>query len=74
MANAQTKATKKYQAKMGIIRKSFTTHQTTADQFKKACEIAGVSQNAAVNEFMKELMLNIYQKKNSMGSRLFLLY
>ena len=56
MANAQTRATKKYQAKMGIIRKSFTTHQTTADQFKKACEIAGVSQNAAVNEFMKEFI------------------
>ena len=56
MANAQTKATKKYQAKMGIIRKSFATHQTTADQFKKACEIAGVSQNAAVNEFMKEFI------------------
>lgn len=41
---------------MGIIRKSFTTHQTTADQFKKACELAGVSQNAAVNEFMKEFI------------------
>lgn len=56
MANAQTKATKKYQAKMGLIRKSFTTHQTTANQFKKACEIAGVSQNAALDGFMKEFI------------------
>ncbi len=40
MANAQTRATKKYQAKMGIIRKSFTTHQTTADQFKKASKVS----------------------------------
>ena len=56
MANAQTKATKKYQAKMGIIRKSFATHQAISDQFKKACEVAGVSQNEAFNNFMEEFV------------------
>lgn len=56
MANAQTRATKKYQEKMGIIRKSFATHQSTSDQFKKACEVAGVSQNEALNNFMKEFI------------------
>ena len=73
MANAQTRATKKYQAKMGIIRKSFTTHQAIYDQFKKACEIAGVSQNAAEMNSWKNLLLNIYQKKKPTTSRLFLL-
>lgn len=56
MANAQTEATKKYKAKKGIISKSFVTNRETADQFKKACEAAGVSQSAAINAFMKEFI------------------
>ncbi len=56
MANAQTKGTKTYQAKIGSIRERFHTHQAISDQFKKACEVAGISQNEAFNNFMEEFV------------------
>ncbi len=56
MANAQTEATKKYKAKKGIISKSFMTNRETADRFKKACDVVGISQAAAINAFMNEFI------------------
>lgn len=50
--NTQTKATDKYQKKIGLISKSFKIKQQTADAFKAACEAAGVGQGAKITELM----------------------
>lgn len=54
--NTQTRATDKYQKKMGIISKSFKMKREIADEFAAACDRAGVSQAATVTAFMKRFI------------------
>ena len=56
MANAQTIATKKDQAKMGIIKKSYTIKKELADEFKEVCDSLGVGQAATISELMKKFI------------------
>lgn len=53
MANKQTKATKKYQEKVGLIAKSYKIRKDLAEEFKQACERYGVSQAAQITELMQ---------------------
>lgn len=46
---AQTKASAKYQAKVGYITKGFKMKKELADEFALACEKAGVSQSSGHN-------------------------
>ena len=55
-AKAQTKATDKYQKKIGLIAKSYKIKRTLADDFAKACEKVGVSQAAKISELMQEFI------------------
>lgn len=52
--NAQTRATAKYQEKIGLIVKSFKIKKDLADNFKKACEASGESQAEVITRFMLE--------------------
>lgn len=56
MANAQTIATKKWQDKNGITRKTFMTRTDLAAEFKSACERTGISQSSVLNQAMKEFI------------------
>ena len=52
--NPQTLATEKYHKKVGLISKSFKIKKELADEFRRACEEAGVSQASKISEFMRE--------------------
>ena len=56
MTKAQTKATDKWQKKVGIISKSFKLKKELTDEFKEACEKAGVSQAAQISKMMREFI------------------
>ena len=56
MPKAQTKATDKWQKKVGIISKSFKLKKDLTDEFKEACEKAGVSQAAQISKMMREFI------------------
>ena len=63
MPKANTKATAKYQAKVGLVAKTYKLKADIADAFKAACELSGESQAAALMRFMVE-----YAEKNGSGS------
>ena len=56
MPKAQTKATDKWQKKVRIISKSFKLKKELTDEFKEACEKAGVSQAAQISKMMREFI------------------
>ncbi len=56
MPKAQTRATDKWQKKVGIISKSFKLKKELTDEFKEACEKAGVSQAAQISKMMREFI------------------
>lgn len=56
MATARSKATRKYEAKIGIGSKTYRVNLELAKQFKEACERTGVSQTQALAEFMKSFV------------------
>ena len=56
MPKAQTKATDKWQKKVGIISKSFKLKKELTNEFKEACEKAGVSQAAQISKMMREFI------------------
>lgn len=56
MPKAQTKATDKWQKKVGIISKSFKLKKELTDEFKEACKKAGVSQASQISKMMREFI------------------
>ena len=54
--NTQTKATDKYQAKIGLTVKGFKIRKSLADEFAAACEKAGVGQAATISRLMQEFV------------------
>lgn len=62
-ANTQTKATDKYQQKIGLIAKSFKIKKELADEFKAACEKARVGQAATITKLMKQFIEEV-EKQN----------
>lgn len=56
MPKAQTKATDKWQKKVGIISKSFKLKKELTEEFKEACEKAGVSQASQISKMMREFI------------------
>lgn len=62
MSKATTKATAKYQAKIGLVAKTYKLKANIAEAFKAACEVSGESQAAVLMRFMTE-----YAEKNGSG-------
>lgn len=56
MANSQTKATKRYQEKNGLVSKSYKLKKELTIQFKEACERAGVGQAEQITKMMKQFI------------------
>ena len=56
MANTQTKATTKYQEKIGLISKSYKLKKELTDKFKETCERLGVGQVATISELMEKFI------------------
>ena len=54
--NTQTRATTKYQQKIGLIPKSFKIKKSLADEFKATCERLGVGQAATVTKLLTEFI------------------
>lgn len=52
--NIQTKATDRYQKKVGLIAKSFKIKKDIANDFKNTCDSLGISQASVISNFMKE--------------------
>lgn len=53
---AQTKASAKYQAKVGYITKGFKMKRELANEFTLVCEKVGVSQSSVITDFMREFI------------------
>ncbi len=64
MAKAQTTATRKYEQKVGIIAKSYKLRRELVDQFKEACDKAGVSQAGKLSEMMQNFIDECNEKTN----------
>ncbi|MCI6008762.1 MAG: chemotaxis protein [Anaerostipes hadrus] len=61
-ANAQTKASAKWNKKAGYIAKSYKLKKETVEEFAKACEKAGVSQAGQLTKMMLDFAKEIEKK------------
>ena len=52
----QTIATRKYEAKIGMVSKSYKLKKEIVDQFAEACAAAGTSQAAQLTKMMQEFI------------------
>ncbi|MFI3207617.1 MAG: chemotaxis protein [Eubacteriales bacterium] len=55
-ANAQTKATEKYQKKVGYMTKGFKLKKEIVESFEISCKNAGISQAAAITKLMHDFI------------------
>lgn len=60
----QTRATRKYEQKVGIIAKSYKLRRELVDRFAEACGKAGISQAAKISELMERF---IQEQNNGEG-------
>lgn len=58
MANTQTKATTKYQAKIGLIAKTYKIKKEVADRFAETCKANGVGVAHTLTQLMEEYINN----------------
>lgn len=63
MASKQSIATRKYEAKAGWTSKTYKMKKQVVDDFKDACDKAGVSQAGKLMEFMKQFIDEVNQMK-----------
>ncbi len=56
MANTQTKATDKYQKKIGLTVKSFKIKKELSERYQATCERLGVGQAATISELMDKFI------------------
>lgn len=52
--SAQSKATRLYESKIGLISKSYKLKREIVESFKEACEKQGVSQARVLSAYMVE--------------------
>jgi peroxiredoxin len=52
--SAQSKATRKYEAKMGMISKTYKLKGDLAKAFKEACDREGTNQSKELSKFMEQ--------------------
>ena len=64
--NSQTRATTKYQQKIGLISKSFKIKKSLADEFKVACEKAGVGQAATISRLIRKFIDEVNGKPETL--------
>ena len=52
--SAQSKATRQYEKKVGLISRSYKLKKSIVEAFKEACERQGVSQASVLSAYMVE--------------------
>lgn len=52
--SAQSKATRQYEKKVGLISRSYKLKKSIVEAFKEACEKQGVSQASVLSAYMVE--------------------
>nr|DAD62335.1 MAG TPA: antitoxin [Caudoviricetes sp.] len=52
--SAQSKATRQYEKKVGLISRSYKLKKSIVEAFKEACEKEGVSQASVLSAYMIE--------------------
>lgn len=65
MANTQTKATDKYQKKIGLVVKGFKIRKELAEEFAWACEQAREGQAATISRLMRDYIDQVKQSSIS---------
>ena len=55
-SNPQTKASMKYQQKIGLIAKSYKLKKELVDEFSETCDRLGVGKAATISRLMKEFI------------------
>lgn len=65
MQSARSKATRKYEAKTGMITKSYKLKKEIVEEFKVACEKAGSNQSKELTRMMLEFIEK--QKENQVA-------
>lgn len=70
MAEKKIRPQDKWNAKAGLISKSYKLKQELVENFAKACELEGVSQAGQLSKMMKEF-IDYANKKNSVDSQNF---
>ena len=61
-AVSEKRAQDRWNAKNGYISKSFKMYRSLAEEFKQACDSAGVSQAEAIQRLMREFIANQKQE------------
>jgi hypothetical protein len=59
---SEKRAQDRWNEKNGYISKSFKMYRSLAEEFKQACDSAGVSQAEAIQRLMREFIENQKQK------------
>lgn len=54
--NSQTKASAKYQEKVGLISKSYKLKRELVERFAESCRAVGVSQSAQLSKMMEDFI------------------
>lgn len=62
--SAQSRATRKYEAKAGWMSKTYKLKRETVEGFAKACETAGTSQAAQLTKMMKAFIEEVGTDQN----------
>jgi len=65
MSKASTKATKKYQDKVGIKAHSFKLKKTDVDSFRDACQTSGETQASVLTRLMTDYVKGIKHNQNN---------
>lgn len=56
MQSARSRAVRKYEAKIGMVSKTYKVNKEIAERFKEACQSMGISQSKALTDFMREFV------------------
>lgn len=60
--SVQTRASKKYQDKVGLISKSYKLKKELVERFAEACNIKGIAQSAQITKMMEDFIREVSEK------------
>lgn len=63
--STQSKATRKYEAKVGLISKSYKLKREVIELFAEACNKAGVSQSSQLTKMMTEFIETVSKENKT---------
>lgn len=63
--SVQSKATRKYEAKVGLISKSYKLKREVIDAFAEACKLEGVSQAGQLTKMMTEFIETVSKENKT---------